>query len=163
MPTTLIEGPDGNLYGVAQGAPQLCAYSTLFRISLQGKYETLQHLNPGINQGCPCLMTLGSDGKFYGTTVNSGAFVWDLGMPGPKPNITGLRPQGGPVGKSVIVWGRNLLGTTAVSFNGVAATTFANISRDFVSAAVPACATSGPVTVTTANGSATSAGSFTVE
>ena len=42
------------------------------------------------------------------------------------------------MGKSVIVWGRNLLGTTAVSFNGVAATTFANISRDFVSAAVPA-------------------------
>lgn len=107
-------------------------------------------------------MTLGSDGKFYGIAGN-GAWVWDLTLPGPKPNVTGLRPASGPTGKSVIIWGRNLLGATAVSFNGVPATTFASIAKDFASATVPPGATSGPVTITTANGSATSAGSFTVE
>ncbi len=162
VPTTLSEGTDGNLYGVAQGDDQLCACSSLFRISRQRKYETLQHFNPGVTGGCPCFMTPGSDGKFYGTS-NSSAWVWDLGLPAPKPAIHALRPTSGPTGKSVIIWGRNLLGVTAVSFNGVSATTFANISSQFVSATVPPGATSGPVAVTTANGSATSPTSFTVE
>jgi uncharacterized repeat protein (TIGR03803 family) len=162
VPTTLSEGPDGNLYGVAQGEDQLCACSSLFRISLQGKYETLQHLNPEVTSGCPCFMTLGSDGKFYGTSDNS-AWVWDLGLPGPKPILNALRPTSGATGQSVIIWGRNLLGATAVSFNGAPATTFANISSQFVRATVPAGATSGTVTITTANGAAASPAPFTVE
>jgi len=75
-------------------------------------------------------------------------------MPGPKPKITGLRPASGPAGKSIVIWGRDLLGAKAVNFNGVSATTFANISAEFVSVTVPAGATSGPVAITTANGSA---------
>jgi hypothetical protein len=38
-----------------------------------------------------------------------------------------------------------------------------NISGNCVSVTVPAGAATGPITVTTANGSSTSAGSFTVE
>ena len=162
IPTALAEGPDGNLYGIAQGESQLCACSTLFRISLQGKYQKLQQINPSVSGGCPCWMTLGSDGKFYGT-AESGAWIWDLGLPGPTPLLTALQPASGPVGGKVIVWGKNLLGARAVSFNGTAATTLANISANFVSVTVPAGATSGPVTITTANGSAASPGSFTVE
>jgi hypothetical protein len=63
----------------------------------------------------------------------------------------------------VVVWGENLLGATGVSFNGTPATTFRNISREYVIALVPTGATTGPVTVTTPNGSATTSGSFTIE
>jgi hypothetical protein len=35
-------------------------------------------------------MTLGSYGKFYGTSTNS-ARVWDLGLPGPKRMAHALR------------------------------------------------------------------------
>jgi len=164
VPTTLVEGPDGNLYGIAQGESQLCACGTLFRISLQGKYQQLQQPNPDAGEGCPCFMTLGSDGKFYGTSAGTlGAWVWDLGLPGPKPIVNAMRPTSAAAGKSIVVWGRNLLSATAVSFDRVAATTFANVSAEFVSVTVPPGATSGPITITTANGSAASPGSFTVE
>jgi len=92
IPTALAEGPDGNLYGIAQGESQLCACSTLFRISPQGKYQKLQQINPSVSGGCPCSMTLGSDGKFYGI-AESAAWIWDLGLPGPKPLLTALRPH----------------------------------------------------------------------
>jgi hypothetical protein len=63
----------------------------------------------------------------------------------------------------LILWGENLLGATGVSFNGTPATTISNISKEYVAVTVPAGATTGPVTITTPNGSATSSGSFTVE
>ena len=50
-----------------------------------------------------------------------------------------------------------------VSFNGVPASEFYNISNNYVHVTVPSGATTGSVTVTTPNGSSTSSGSFTVE
>jgi hypothetical protein len=63
----------------------------------------------------------------------------------------------------VILWGNYLLGASAVSFNGTPATTFKSTSVQSVAATVPADATSGPVTVTTANGSFTTTQGFTVQ
>jgi hypothetical protein len=56
-----------------------------------------------------------------------------------------------------------LLGAAAVSFNGTAAATVRNISANYVFATVPAGATTGPITVTTPNGTASSPGPFTVQ
>jgi hypothetical protein len=168
-PTFLIEGTDHNLYGATQGTTSSGFYSTLFRITLDGQFETLQVLN-GLKVGnCPCWLTLGSDGKFYGTTafggpgVDGAAWVWDLGLPPPQPNVTGVLPTSGATGSVVTVNGKFLLGATGVSFNGTPAITFSNISANYVSVTVPSGATTGPITVKTANGSSTSAGSFTVE
>ena len=59
--------------------------------------------------------------------------------------------------------GANLLGTTAVSFNGTPATSFAVASSQGVFAEVPNGATSGTITITTPNGTSTSKQDFTVE
>ena len=168
IPTFLTQASDGNLYGVAQGKYQFGGPSSLFRITPAGQFETLQVLN-GLEIGtCPCWMTQGSDGLFYGTTMSGGpgigtAWKWNLGLPKPLPTLSGTLPDSGAQGAKVIVWGENLLGATGVSFNGTAATTFSNISREYVVALVPTGATTGPVTITTPNGSATTSGSFTIE
>jgi hypothetical protein len=63
----------------------------------------------------------------------------------------------------VLLWGRNLLGTTAVSYNGTAATKFVVPSSQGVWVDVPVGATSGRVTVTTPNGTFTTTQMFTVQ
>jgi hypothetical protein len=80
----------------------------------------------------------------------------------PRALITGVTPAAGPVGTRVIIDGNGLAGATAVSFGGVAATTFNNLSATQVSAVVPSGAASGPVSVTTSAGPVSSLIRFTV-
>jgi hypothetical protein len=77
------------------------------------------------------------------------------------PTITTFAPTGGAPGASVTITGATLTGATAVKFNGLA-TTFTVNSSTQITATVPANATTGPISVTTAGGTATSAVSFTV-
>ena len=64
------------------------------------------------------------------------------------PSITSLSPNGGSIngGNSVVITGNNLLGSTAVSFGGVAATSFVVNSNTQITAVAPA-RPAGPVTV----------------
>ena len=80
----------------------------------------------------------------------------------PRALITGVTPAAGPVGTRVVIDGSGLSGATAVTFGGVPATTFANLSGTQVSAVVPAGAASGPVAVTTAAAAVNSLIRFTV-
>jgi hypothetical protein len=64
-------------------------------------------------------------------------------------------PTAGKVGRKVGILGTNLKGTTAVSFNGTAAT-FSVVAKSTIVATVPAAATTGFVTVTTPSGTLTS-------
>jgi hypothetical protein len=68
------------------------------------------------------------------------------------PTLTNLSPASGPVGSIVTLMGTDLGGTTAVKFNGVAATTVTAASATRVTAVVPAGASTGPVSVTTGAG-----------
>jgi hypothetical protein len=77
------------------------------------------------------------------------------------PRIIGFVPQSGDPGASVVITGNNFTGATAVRFNRIAAT-FQVDSNTQITATVPASATTGPVTVTTPGGTATSTGSYTV-
>jgi hypothetical protein len=70
-------------------------------------------------------------------------------------------PIFGPVGTGVTITGTAFTGATAVSFNGVAAT-FTVSPSGTITATVPAGAITGPIVVTTLDGTATSASSFTV-
>ena len=79
----------------------------------------------------------------------------------PLPVIVSFSPMGGPVGTLVTLTGSEFAGTTAVAFNGVSAP-FTFISGTALTATVPAGATTGPITVTTAGGTGSSATSFTV-
>ena len=63
----------------------------------------------------------------------------------------------------MLLWGRYLLGATSVSFNGAPAQYIGVTSIQSVYATVPPGATSGPVTITTPNGSFTTTVDFTVQ
>jgi hypothetical protein len=77
------------------------------------------------------------------------------------PTITSFAPARGPVGTSVTINGTNFAGATAVTFNTVSAS-FTVTSTTAIQATVPAGATTGPLSVTTPGGTATSASAFTV-
>jgi hypothetical protein len=80
------------------------------------------------------------------------------------PAITGFGPSSGPQGTVVTINGSNFTGATSVTIDGLSASFTVNNNLQ-ISATVPTGGTvgsSGPVTVTTAFGTATSALSFTL-
>ena len=89
-------------------------------------------------------------------------FSLDFGLPKPAPFVNRIIPATGSAGQSILLWGGHLVGATSVSFNGVAGAFQVN-STQAVMATVPPGATSGLVTITTANGSFTTTQDFTVQ
>jgi hypothetical protein len=80
----------------------------------------------------------------------------------PPPTVSGFVPAAGIVGSSVTVAGAGFTGATAVAFNGTAAPTFHVVSDTQLTVTVPVGATTGPIAVTTANGTGISTADFTV-
>jgi hypothetical protein len=78
-----------------------------------------------------------------------------------RPAISGLSTTSATTGTLVTITGTTFGGTMSVKFNGVAAV-FLVASPTTIRATVPAAATSGTVTVTTAAGTAASPSPFTV-
>ena len=78
------------------------------------------------------------------------------------PSISGFSPTSGAVGSSVTISGSNLTGASAVKFGGTSASVFTVNSDTQITATVPAGASSGPISVTTPNGTGASTGTFTV-
>jgi hypothetical protein len=71
---------------------------------------------------------------------------------GLHPFVSFVGPQfSGKVGKTIEILGQGFTGTTRVSFNGAAAT-FKVVSDTYLTATVPAGATTGKVKVVTPNG-----------
>src|SRR5438094_673476 len=98
-----------------------------------------------------------ADPRIQQTTAN----VLNAFLTGVAPTITTFTPESGPVGTSVTIGGTNFMGATAVTFNGSAAS-FTVASDTAIQTTVPAGATTGPLSVTTPAGTATSASSFAV-
>ncbi len=79
------------------------------------------------------------------------------------PTITNFVPAG-PIGLQLTISGTGFVsGATTVSFNGTLSTRVAVSNPTQLTAYVPAGATTGPITITTAGGTVTSAQSFTVQ
>jgi len=78
-----------------------------------------------------------------------------------QPVVNGFTPSGSAAGTTVTISGAGLGGATSVRFNGVTAP-IASVSATAVKTKVPAGATSGPISVTTAGGTASSAAAFIV-
>ena len=89
------------------------------------------------------------------------AVVQGASAVGPAPVITGFSPTSGPVGTSVTVSGSNFTGATAVTLGGTPAIS-PLVSDTQITATVPAGAKTGPITVVTPAGFATSSQSFRV-
>jgi hypothetical protein len=102
------------------------------------------------------------------TVYPKGVTFWSIPQLGKTfvffaPNIGDVNPKSGPVGTTVIVTGTSF-GIDApdiVAFNGTSATV-ADVFDTQIETSVPPGATSGPITVQTVGGIATSSMSFTV-
>jgi hypothetical protein len=110
----------------------------------------------------------GADGKIYGTASigsgTDGGIVWavDAGLPRPLARVAAFTPTGGAVGTKVLIRGDHFIGTTTVRFNGVNAL-FKVLNRNFISAVVPAGATTGAIEVMNTGGSGQSQSVFHVD
>jgi uncharacterized repeat protein (TIGR03803 family) len=167
---SLIEGTDGKLYGVtgSGGHP-----GTIFNITKGGKFKVLYTFctsgtcTDGSIPGSPLIQN--TNGIFYGTTEYGGdlsicdgggcGVVFSLSM-GFQPFVNLVRPSG-EVGAKVEILGQKLKGTTGLSFNGTAAT-FTIVSNTYLTATVPAGATTGKVQVTISSATLNSNQTFRV-
>jgi gliding motility-associated-like protein len=80
----------------------------------------------------------------------------------PPPAISSITPSTAAIGSTVVITGTDFTGSTAVSFHGTNAPNFIVDSPTQITATVPVGTTTGPITITTANGTGTSASNFTV-
>jgi hypothetical protein len=103
----------------------------------------------------PPSATLGTIGV---TTPNGRG--WSSDSFSPLPSIDSFAPNVGVAGTRVTITGANLLGATAVEFDGLPAASFSVTSPTVVTAIVPASAATGPLTIVTPGGSVSSSSPF---
>jgi len=159
----LVQATDGNLYGSTKfGGIQ--DYGTLYQITTRGAYTQLYSFPASIGEYPTGSLLQHTDGLLYGTAEFGGAtgygsvYTLDMGL---GPFITFVRSTGG-VGQTAQILGQGLTGTTGVTFNGIAATSFSVVSDTFLTAVVPSGATTGAVVVTTPGGTLTSNKNFRI-
>jgi uncharacterized repeat protein (TIGR03803 family) len=159
----LVQATDGKFYGAAASNT---SSGVLFQITSKGTYTVLLNLTnttgnfPGANPQVALFQH--TNGTLYGDTYGGGSgklcfcgVLYSLGMKlGPFVSFVGPLFEG-KVGKTIEILGQGFTGATKVAFHGVAAT-FAVVSDTYLTAVVPAGATTGFVTVTTPGGMLTS-------
>jgi len=170
----LLQASDGKIYGTTVFGGGL-GEGSIFSITTDGTVTTLYRFPSfdHVDGANPFGLMQHTDGKFYGTTSEGGTsincdsfdsigcgtvFSFDLGL---GPFVTFVVPSG-KVGSVIQMLGTDLTGATAVTFNGVPASSFKVVRGTLIKATLPAGATTGPVTVTTSNGTLTSNVNFTV-
>jgi uncharacterized repeat protein (TIGR03803 family) len=161
-PNALIQATDRSFYGttVYGGVAGGCGGAgcgTIFKIATDGTLMTLHSFCPSVN--CPdgndpeAALVQATDGNFYGTTSGGGAdsdgtvFRLSMGLP---PFVSFIR-NSGAVGATAQILGQGFTGTSSVSFDGIP-TSFTVESDTYLTATVPAGATTAPVIVTTPSG-----------
>jgi uncharacterized repeat protein (TIGR03803 family) len=169
----LVQATDGSFYGTAFGGGAN-GYGTLFKITPGGTLTTLHNFD-GTDGAHPYGSLLqATNGTFYGTTSYCNLYGTPDGCGCPTLGCgtvfslsTGLGPfvsflpAARPVGGVVVILGQGFTAATGVSFNGTAAT-FTVESDTYLTAAVPAGATTGFITVSAPSGTLTSNKIFNV-
>jgi uncharacterized repeat protein (TIGR03803 family) len=172
----VIEATDGNFYGVAEDGgtdENLNCNSgcgTLFRTTMAGAFSVLYNFEFTTGYFADSIPFQHTNGMLYGDTywggITSGVcapfgcgvfYRWD----GHLPAFVSLVRYQGKVGSEVEILGQGFTASTTVSFNGVTAPATV-VSGTFLRAVVPSGATTGPVTVTTPDGTLTSNQQFVV-
>jgi outer membrane protein assembly factor BamB len=156
--TTPYNGSTGwfQVGGTSASSPMWAARSADAGVVVDARYvygNSIAYRDIAVgNNGASCLV---------GYDLCSGRGSWLDQPTATTPSISSFAPMSGPIGATVVIKGSGLAGTTGVSFNGTAATSFTSTSTQVV-ATVPAGTTSGPITVTTPGGTASTATSFTI-
>jgi len=168
----LIQGTDGNLYGTTYSSvnPPYGGSGTLYQWSFSTGFRQLYGFPEITDYNYNKIVYVGAglmqhtSGLFYGSTTTGGSvyrgsiFSLDMGL---GPFVALVRPHG-KVGSNAQILGQGLIGTSSVTFNGIAATSFNVVSDTYMTAVAPTGATTGPIVVTTPTGSLKSNRNFTV-
>jgi uncharacterized repeat protein (TIGR03803 family) len=166
---SLVQATDGNFYGTtAYGGAN--GHGVIFEVTPAGKYTVLYNFATTTGGVPQTTLLQNTNGIFYGTASQGGTgshidctggcgvfYSFNVGL---DPFVSIVNWYG-KVGKTVEILGQGFKGTTAVSFNGTPAA-FKATAPDYLTAVVPAGATSGVITVTTPTGTLTSNRAFEV-
>ena len=160
----LTQATDGNIYGT-NNLDGGAGWGVLFRTDSTGAFTALHDFDWGSGASPQTTMLQHTNGVLYGATDVGGTgnngegtfYSFDVGL-GP---FVSFLPAAGKVGKTIEFLGQGFTGTISVSFNGTAAT-FGVVSDTYLTATVPAGATSGFVAVVTPGGTLTSNKEFRV-
>jgi uncharacterized repeat protein (TIGR03803 family) len=150
----LVQASDGNLYGTTSLRTDTGGCGTFFRLTDPGgtSYQSLFGFAYPI---CSPQVTLvqHTNGILYGDAVRSGlsGFGTFFSINFTLPPFVSLLPYSGKVGNTIEFLGQGFTSSSAVSFNGTAATRTV-VSGTYLTATVPNGATTGIVTVTTSGG-----------
>jgi hypothetical protein len=96
----------------------------------------------------------------YGGAAGTVGLNWN--SVGTGPVITDFKPASVGVGSSVTIRGANFINVTGVQVNGASAPGFIVDSTSQIRIIIPAGATNGPITVSTASGTAVSGGNLSI-
>jgi uncharacterized repeat protein (TIGR03803 family) len=142
----VVQATDGNFYGT-------CVSGLIFRVTPAGAFTNLA----GIGGSPQTAMIQHTNGILYGDNAIGGSadrgyfFSMNVGL---APFVTFL-PAARSVGSVVEILGQGFTGATSVSFNGTPAV-FTAESDTYLTATVPAGATTGSITVAEPGGTLTS-------
>jgi uncharacterized repeat protein (TIGR03803 family) len=162
-PAILVQGTDGNLYGVTIAGGQF-SNGTVFKMTTSGTYTVLYSLDSATTGGTPAGLMQHTNGLLYGTaqaggtSSNGTVYSFNARL---SPFVAFVVPAGRS-GQTAQILGQGLTGTTSVTFNGVPATTFTVVNNTYMTAVVPSGATTGKVVVTTPGGALTSNVNFRI-
>jgi uncharacterized repeat protein (TIGR03803 family) len=158
----LVQATDGKFYGGTIGNPGV-SEGVLFQIDSKGTFADLVFFTniTGKFPGAVPQVSLiqHTNGTLYGNTAGGGSqgkgVLYSLSM-GLGPFVRFVGPEfSGKVGSTIEILGQGLTGASKVSFRGVGAT-FTVVSDTYLTAVVPAGATTGLVTVKAPGGTLTS-------
>ena len=156
----LVQATDGNVYGANQGGGgdnSVSGSGVLFRITTEGGFTVVHYLTSSTGSLPQSALMQHTNGLLYGMTAGGGSagggtfYSLNVGL---QPFVTYLSSYG-RVGTTVQILGEGFTADSTVSFNGTTAT-YKLVYPTYIRAIVPDGATSGPITVTTANGTLTS-------
>jgi uncharacterized repeat protein (TIGR03803 family) len=142
-PSPLFLASDGNYYGTT-GEGGTHSKGALFRITSSGRFSVVHSFTPAdVYPPTPVSLMQATDGNLYGVTTQT-IYRVSLGL---APFVKTVL-NSGSVGSSVTIVGNNLTDSTAVTFNGTAAS-FTVVSATEITATVPSSATTGSIRVVT--------------
>jgi uncharacterized repeat protein (TIGR03803 family) len=153
----LIQATDGSLYGTTSKGGIGGNLGTVFDIASGGAVTTLYSFDGTDGTNPVGGLVQSTDGNFYGTTriggTNDYGTVFSLSM-ALEPFVR-MVSASGKAGHTSGILGQGFTGTTSVLFNGISAA-FTIVADTYLTATVPAGATTGYVTATTPSGTLTS-------
>jgi uncharacterized repeat protein (TIGR03803 family) len=153
LPNSVVLGTNGSIYGTTLGA--VGRSGTVYPSTIYGLLRgglTVLHTFTGGTDGYAPLggMVEATNGVFYGASGGAAAGTVFSLSDGLSPFVLSVPTFGHP-GNEVRILGTNLIGSTAVSFDGKAATFSVN-SRSEITAEVPTGAKTGQIEVQTPGG-----------